>query len=43
MAAVFATAIEKGLGGEDWAVGQYRMAQQRGTASGGSKQTEPRV
>ncbi len=43
MAAVFAAAIEEGLGGEDWAVGQYRMAQQRGTASGGSKQAEQRV
>jgi hypothetical protein len=27
---VFAEAQRSGLGGEDWAVGQYRMAQRRG-------------
>ncbi len=30
LAEVFALAQESGLGGEDWAVGQYRMAQKRG-------------
>jgi 3-hydroxyisobutyrate dehydrogenase-like beta-hydroxyacid dehydrogenase len=30
LAEVFAQAREAGLGGEDWAVGQYRMAQKRG-------------
>jgi 3-hydroxyisobutyrate dehydrogenase-like beta-hydroxyacid dehydrogenase len=30
LAAVFAEAKQSGLGGEDWAVGQYRMAQRRG-------------
>ena len=30
LAEVFALARESGLGGEDWAVGQYRMAQRRG-------------
>jgi 3-hydroxyisobutyrate dehydrogenase-like beta-hydroxyacid dehydrogenase len=30
LAEVFAHAREAGLGGEDWAVGQYRMAQRRG-------------
>lgn len=30
LAEVFAHAQEAGLGGEDWAVGQYRMAQRRG-------------
>ena len=30
LAGVFAQAQELGLGGEDWAVGQYRMAQKRG-------------
>lgn len=30
LADVFATAIRDGLGDEDWAVGQYRMAQRRG-------------
>jgi len=30
LAEVFAQAREAGLGGEDWAVGQYRMAQRRG-------------
>ena len=30
LAEVFAQAQEIGLGGEDWAVGQYRMAQRRG-------------
>ncbi len=29
LAAIFAEAQQAGLGGEDWAVGQYRMAQQR--------------
>ena len=32
LAQVFADAKLAGLGGEDWAVGQYRMAQQRGAA-----------
>ena len=32
LAEVFAQAIGQGLGGIDWAVGQYRMAQQRGAA-----------
>ncbi|MGA2672188.1 MAG: NAD(P)-dependent oxidoreductase [Terracidiphilus sp.] len=31
LADVFAQAREAGLGGEDWAVGQYRMAQRRGS------------
>ncbi|HEY1897147.1 MAG TPA: NAD(P)-dependent oxidoreductase [Terracidiphilus sp.] len=35
LAGVFAQAKEQGLGNEDWAVGQYRMAQQRGTKGGG--------
>jgi 3-hydroxyisobutyrate dehydrogenase-like beta-hydroxyacid dehydrogenase len=30
LAEIFAQAREAGLGGEDWAVGQYRMAQRRG-------------
>jgi 3-hydroxyisobutyrate dehydrogenase-like beta-hydroxyacid dehydrogenase len=30
MAEIFAEAKRTGLGGEDWAVGQYRMAQRRG-------------
>jgi 3-hydroxyisobutyrate dehydrogenase-like beta-hydroxyacid dehydrogenase len=30
MAEIFAEARRTGLGGEDWAVGQYRMAQRRG-------------
>jgi 3-hydroxyisobutyrate dehydrogenase-like beta-hydroxyacid dehydrogenase len=30
LAEVFAQASEAGLQGEDWAVGQYRMAQRRG-------------
>jgi 3-hydroxyisobutyrate dehydrogenase-like beta-hydroxyacid dehydrogenase len=30
LAEVFAQAQQAGLGGEDWAVGQYRMAQRRG-------------
>ena len=30
LAAVFAEAKQSGLGDEDWAVGQYRMAQRRG-------------
>jgi 3-hydroxyisobutyrate dehydrogenase-like beta-hydroxyacid dehydrogenase len=30
LAEIFAQAIKEGLGGEDWAVGQYRMAQRRG-------------
>ncbi len=37
MAAIFAEAQKIGLGGEDWAVAQYRMAQQRGAT--GSKTT----
>ena len=32
LAQVFAQAQQAGLGGEDWAVGQYRMAQRRGRA-----------
>jgi 3-hydroxyisobutyrate dehydrogenase-like beta-hydroxyacid dehydrogenase len=32
LAAIFAQAKESGLGGEDWAVGQYRMAQRRGAS-----------
>ena len=34
LAEVFAQAQQAGLGGEDWAVGQYRMAQRRGGAQG---------
>jgi hypothetical protein len=30
MAEIFAQAQQEGLGGEDWAVGQYRMAGRRG-------------
>jgi 3-hydroxyisobutyrate dehydrogenase-like beta-hydroxyacid dehydrogenase len=30
LAEIFAQARQSGLGGEDWAVGQYRMAQRRG-------------
>ena len=30
LAEIFAEARQQGLGGEDWAVGQYRMAQKRG-------------
>jgi 3-hydroxyisobutyrate dehydrogenase-like beta-hydroxyacid dehydrogenase len=30
LAEIFAQAQQSGLGGEDWAVGQYRMAQRRG-------------
>jgi 3-hydroxyisobutyrate dehydrogenase-like beta-hydroxyacid dehydrogenase len=30
LAGIFAEAIREGLGGKDWAVGQYRMAQKRG-------------
>ena len=33
MAEVFAEAYKAGLSGEDWAVGQYHMAQRRGKAS----------
>jgi len=33
LAEVFAQAQETGLGAEDWAVGQYRMAQRRGAMS----------
>jgi len=36
MSAVFAKAIQDGLGNEDWAVGQYRMAQSRGTIRNGA-------
>ena len=32
LAEIFAAARREGLGGEDWAVGQYRMAQKRGAA-----------
>jgi len=31
LAAIFAEAQQSGLAGEDWAVGQYRMAQRRGS------------
>jgi 3-hydroxyisobutyrate dehydrogenase-like beta-hydroxyacid dehydrogenase len=31
---IFAQAQQSGLGDEDWAVGQYRMAQRRGTSTG---------
>ena len=34
LAEVFAEAQRTGLAGADWAVGQYRMAQRRGTLSG---------
>lgn len=33
LAEIFARAQETGLGNEDWAVGQYRMAQRRGSLS----------
>jgi 3-hydroxyisobutyrate dehydrogenase-like beta-hydroxyacid dehydrogenase len=33
LAEVFAQAIQQGLGNTDWAVGQYRMAQQRGAGN----------
>jgi 3-hydroxyisobutyrate dehydrogenase-like beta-hydroxyacid dehydrogenase len=33
LAEIFAQARKDGLGGEDWAVGQYRMAQRRGVPS----------
>ena len=33
LAEVFKEAAESGLGGEDWAVGQYRMAQRRGASA----------
>jgi 3-hydroxyisobutyrate dehydrogenase-like beta-hydroxyacid dehydrogenase len=33
LAEVFCQARQTGLGGEDWAVGQYRMAQKRGKAT----------
>jgi len=33
LAEIFAQAQETGLGNEDWAVGQYRMAQRRGSLS----------
>jgi 3-hydroxyisobutyrate dehydrogenase-like beta-hydroxyacid dehydrogenase len=31
LAEIFVQARQAGLGGEDWAVGQYRLAQKRGT------------
>jgi len=31
LAQIFAAAQQAGLANEDWAVGQYRMAQRRGT------------
>jgi hypothetical protein len=31
MAEIFAQAAQAGLANEDWAVGQYRMAQRRST------------
>ena len=37
IAEIFARAREEGLGGEDWAVAQYRMAQKRGAAHGVAK------
>jgi 3-hydroxyisobutyrate dehydrogenase-like beta-hydroxyacid dehydrogenase len=33
MAEIFAQAQQGGLGGEDWAVGQYKMAQRRGVSA----------
>jgi len=39
LAAIFAEAQQSGLAGEDWAVGQYRMAQRRGKASPQAGQT----
>ena len=33
LANVFAQAREQGLGNEDWAVGQYRMAQKRSSST----------
>lgn len=33
LAGMFDSARHEGLGGEDWAVGQYKMAQKRGTAN----------
>jgi 3-hydroxyisobutyrate dehydrogenase-like beta-hydroxyacid dehydrogenase len=33
LAKIFDEAHRTGLGGEDWAVGQYKMAQRRGTAA----------
>jgi 3-hydroxyisobutyrate dehydrogenase-like beta-hydroxyacid dehydrogenase len=33
LAEVFAQARQAGLGGEDWAVGQYKMAQRRGIST----------
>jgi 3-hydroxyisobutyrate dehydrogenase-like beta-hydroxyacid dehydrogenase len=33
LAAIFAEAQQAGLGGEDWAVGQYRMAQRRSAST----------
>jgi 3-hydroxyisobutyrate dehydrogenase-like beta-hydroxyacid dehydrogenase len=38
LAGVFDTAIKQGLGNEDWAVGQYRMAQERGKRQGPREQ-----
>lgn len=35
MAGIFAAAIESGLGNEDWAAGQYMMAQKRGVRTEG--------
>jgi 3-hydroxyisobutyrate dehydrogenase-like beta-hydroxyacid dehydrogenase len=32
MAEIFAEAKRSGMAGQDWAVGQYQMAQRRGTA-----------
>jgi len=41
LADVFAQARQQGLGDEDWAVGQYRMAQQRSTAHGTEQALKP--
>lgn len=41
LADVFAQAREQGLGNEDWAVAQYRMAQQRCAAQGAEEVLKP--
>jgi hypothetical protein len=38
MAGIFDKAREQGLGEEDWAVGQYKMAQQRGKQGTGNRE-----
>ena len=37
LAGIFAQAQQSGLAGEDWAVGQYRMAQRRGASTGSAE------